>query len=59
MEIAQTFAGEAGKEVAATQAAVLRSPSARPPATRHPKLADSTFAQVYGRIAISVTGAWA
>lgn len=57
MQIAQTFASEVGKEVAAAQAPVLAIPFGAPSgdaAAR--KLADSTFAQVYGRIAISHHG---
>ena len=57
MQIAQTFAGEVGKEAAAAQAPVLAIPFGAPggdEAAR--KLADSTFAQVYGRLAISHHG---
>ena len=57
MQIAQTFANEAGKELAATQAPVLAIPFGAPAgdaAAR--KLADATFAQVYGRIAIARHG---
>jgi TolB-like protein len=57
IEIAQTFASEAGKEIAATRAPMLAIPFGAPAgdaAAR--KLADSTFAQVYGRIAISRHG---
>ena len=58
MQIAQSFANEAGKEIAAPpHAAVLAIPFGAPAgdaAAR--KLADSTFAQVYGRIAISRHG---
>ncbi|HYB66603.1 MAG TPA: TIR domain-containing protein [Steroidobacteraceae bacterium] len=57
IQIAQTFANEVGKEVAAAQAPVLAIPFGAPSgdaAAR--KLADSAFAQVYGRIAISLHG---
>ncbi len=57
VQIAQTFASEVGKEIAAAQAPVLAIPFGAPAddaAAR--KLADSTFAQVYGRIAISHHG---
>ncbi len=57
IEIAQTFASEAGREIAATAAPVLAIPFGAPAgdaAAR--KLADSTFAQVYGRISISRHG---
>jgi len=57
IQIAQTFASEVGKEVAAARAPVLAIPFGAPagdPAAA--KLADSTFAQVYGRIAISQHG---
>ena len=57
LQIAQTFASEAGKEVAAAQSPLLAIPFGAPAddgAAR--KLADSTFAQVYGRIAISHHG---
>jgi TolB-like protein len=57
MEIAQTFASEIGKEVAAAQAPVLAVPFGAPAGDEPArKLADSTFAQVYGRIAISRHG---
>ena len=58
MQIAQSFANAADKEVAATQAApVLAIPFGAPAADATArKLADSTFAQVYGRIAISHRG---
>lgn len=57
MQIAQSFANEAGKEIAATQAPVLAIPFGAPAADAAArKLADSTFAQVYGRIAISRHG---
>src|SRR5215472_2101300 len=57
LQIAQTFASEVGKEVAATRAPLLAIPFGAPSgdATAR-KLADSTFAQVYGRIAISQHG---
>jgi TolB-like protein len=57
IQIAQTFASEVGKEVAAARAPLLAIPFGAPSgdaAAR--KLADSTFAQVYGRIAISQHG---
>lgn len=57
MQIAQTFASEAGKEAAGAHSPLLAIPFGAPaadPAAR--KLADSTFAQVYGRIAISRHG---
>src|SRR4029077_3340862 len=52
MQIAQSFANAADKEVAATQAApVLAIPFGAPAADATArKLADSSFAQVYGRI---------
>ena len=57
LQIAQSFASEVGKEAAAAQAPLLAIPFGSPagdePARR---LADSTFAQVYGRIAISHHG---
>jgi TolB-like protein len=57
MQIAQTFASEAGKEIAANQAPVLAIPFGAPAGNEAArKLADSTFAQVYGRIAISRHG---
>lgn len=57
VQIAQTFAREAGKETAAAQGPLLAIPFGAPagdPAAG--KLADSTFAQVYGRLAISHHG---
>jgi TolB-like protein len=57
IQIAQTFASEVGKEVAAAQAPVLAIPFGAPAGDEAArKLADSTFAQVYGRIAISHHG---
>ena len=57
MQIAQSFASEAGKAVAAAQAQVLAIPFGAPAGDEAArKLADSTFAQVYGRIAISHHG---
>lgn len=57
MQIAQSFASEVGKEVAAAQAPVLAIPFGAPAGdAAGRKLADSTFAQVYGRIAISRHG---
>ncbi|HXY95973.1 MAG TPA: TIR domain-containing protein [Steroidobacteraceae bacterium] len=57
VQIAQTFANEVGKEVAAARAPVLAIPFAAPAGDEAArKLADSTFAQVYGRIAISHHG---
>jgi len=57
VQIAQTFANELGKEVAAAQAPVLAIPFGAPAGDEAArKLADSTFAQVYGRIAISHHG---
>jgi TolB-like protein len=57
MQIAQTFANEVGKEVAAAQPPVLAIPFGAPAGDQAArKLADSTFAQVYGRIAISHHG---
>lgn len=57
VEIAQTFANEMGKQIAAAEAPLLAIPFGAPsgdPAAQ--KLADSTFAQVYGRLAISHHG---
>jgi TolB-like protein len=57
VQIAQTFAREVGKKEEAAQAPLLAIPFGAPaadPAAR--KLADSTFAQVYGRLAISHHG---
>ena len=57
VQIAQTFAREVGKETAAAQGPLLAIPFGAPrgdPAAG--KLADSTFAQVYGRLAISHHG---
>ena len=57
MQIAQTFASEAGVQLATTQAPVLAIPFGAPKgdaAAR--KLADSAFAQVYGRLSISHHG---
>jgi len=57
IEIAQSFASEVGKEVAAAQAPLLAIPFGAPSGdAAAAKLADSTFAQVYGRIAISRHG---
>ncbi len=57
MQIAQTFASEVGKEVAAAQAPVLAIPFGAPSGDQAArKLADSAFAQLYGRIAISHHG---
>ena len=57
LQIAQTFANEVGKEVAAAQAPLLAIPFGAPAGDEAAaKLADSTFAQVYGRIAISHHG---
>jgi TolB-like protein len=57
LQIAQTFAGEVGKEIAAAQPPLLAIPFGAPSADgAAQKLADSTFAQVYGRIAISHHG---
>lgn len=57
LQIAQTFANEVGKEVAAAQPPVLAIPFGAPAGDQAArKLADSTFAQVYGRIAISHHG---
>ncbi|HEX4619766.1 MAG TPA: TIR domain-containing protein [Steroidobacteraceae bacterium] len=57
IQIAQTFASEVGREVAAAQAPVLAIPFGAPSGDEAArKLADSTFAQVYGRIAISRHG---
>jgi TolB-like protein len=57
VQIAQTFADEVGKQVAAAQAPVLAIPFGAPAGDEAArKLADSTFAQVYGRIAISRHG---
>jgi len=57
VEIAQTFASEMGKQIAAAETPLLAIPFGAPagdPAAQ--KLADSTFAQVYGRLAISHHG---
>lgn len=57
LAVAQTFASEVGKEVAAAQAPLLAIPFGAPAGDAPgQKLADSTFAQVYGRIAISHHG---
>jgi TolB-like protein len=57
LQIARSFAPEAGEQSAAAPSPVLAvpfgAPSGDPPAR---KLADSAFAQVYGRIAISHHG---
>jgi TolB-like protein len=57
VQIAQTFANEVGKEVAAAHSPLLAIPFGAPSgdATAQ-KLADSAFAQVYGRVAISHHG---
>jgi TolB-like protein len=57
VEIAQTFASELGKEIAARKNPLLAIPFGAPsgdPAAR--KLADASFAQVYGRVALSHHG---
>ncbi len=57
VQIAQTFASEVGKEIAAAEAPVLAIPFGAPAGdAAAQRLADSTFAQVYGRIAISHHG---
>ena len=57
IQIAKTFASEVGKEVAAAQAPLLAIPFGAPAGDEAArKLADSAFAQVYGRIAISHHG---
>ena len=57
LQIAQTFATEVGKEAAAARAPLLAIPFGAPAGdAAAAKLADSTFAQVYGRIAISRHG---
>jgi TolB-like protein len=57
LQIAQSFANEVGKEATAAQAPVLAIPFGAPAGDEAArKLADSTFAQVYGRIAISHHG---
>ena len=57
MQIAQTFAKEAGKDIAAAQPPLLAIPFGAPSGDSvAQKLADSTFAQVYGRISISHHG---
>lgn len=57
VQIAQTFASEVGKEIAAAEAPVLAIPFGAPAGdAAAQKLADSTFAQVYGRLAISHHG---
>jgi TolB-like protein len=57
VEIAQTFASELGKEIAAAKNPLLAIPFGAPsgdPTAQ--KLADATFAQVYGRLALSHHG---
>lgn len=57
LAVAQTFASEVGKEVAAARAPVLAVPFGAPSGDEAArKLADSAFAQVYGRVAISRHG---
>jgi len=57
IQIAQTFANQVGKEVAAAQAPLLAIPFGAPSGdSAAAKLADSSFAQVYGRIAIARHG---
>ncbi|HVP35281.1 MAG TPA: TIR domain-containing protein [Steroidobacteraceae bacterium] len=57
VEIAQTFASELGKEIEAAKRPLLAIPFGAPsgdPAAQ--RLADATFAQVYGRVALSHHG---
>jgi TolB-like protein len=57
VEIAQTFANELGQEIAAAKSPLLAIPFGAPsgdPAAQ--RLADATFAQVYGRLALSHHG---
>ena len=57
VEIAQTFANELGKEVAATKNPLLAIPFGAPASDpTAQKLADAAFAQVYGRVALSHHG---
>jgi TolB-like protein len=56
-QIAQQFSGEVGAQIAAAEHPVLAVPFTAPAGdAAAQKLADSTFAEVYGRVAISLHG---
>ncbi len=56
-EIAQAFSSEIGKQVAAAENPLLAVPFSSPPGDAPArKLADATFAQIYGRVALSRHG---